>query len=165
MLTKQFAATLLAAFLTAGAAGAAVAVNVTTGTDERPTPAGQLAAVEQSTSTTGVPPVPSTIVIDVTVPDLPPVGPAEVVGAAPPGPETGEMEAGGGSAPSMGGDPWSGGGTTSASSGAATLVDEPVAPAPPPPLRWEDDDRDDDAGEFEDEDEEQYDDEGRDDDD
>lgn len=155
MITKQLSAGIIAAVLTAGAAGAAVSVNLASNAADSPTQAGQLVSqADPTTSTTAAPAPPSTIYVDVTVPDLPPAvddvapsSPAEVVV------ETGS---GGGSGGSRGGsnssDAGSGWSSSTGSSGGSfgAVAESPapaVDPAPAPPRV--DDRREDDHSETE----------------
>ena len=66
---KQIVALAAAIALSVATAGTAVAVNLRATADMSPSPAGRLTAAESATSA----PVSSTVVVDVTVPDLPPV--------------------------------------------------------------------------------------------
>ena len=150
MISKQLAAGLIAAVLTAGAAGAAVTVNLATSAADSPTQAGQLVAqVEPTTSTTGVPAPPSTIYIDVTVPDLPPVA-AEPAPAPEVVVETGSDGGSGSSGGSWGGsgssDGWTGSTGSSGGSFGAVAESPAVEPAPAAP-RYDDDRDEDDHGE------------------
>jgi hypothetical protein len=67
---RQLLAASAAAVLTFGSAAAAIALNVGASSGQDTSPAGKLAATE--TVATAPPVTPSTIYVDVTVPDLPP---------------------------------------------------------------------------------------------
>jgi cytoskeletal protein RodZ len=80
---RQLLAGTAAAVLTFGSAAAAIALNVGASSGQDTSPAGKLAATE---SVVTAPPVtPSTIYVDVTVPDLPP-GSVPVTDSGTPGP-------------------------------------------------------------------------------
>lgn len=144
MISKQLAAGLIAAVLTAGAAGAAVTVNLATSAADSPTQAGQLVAQVEPT-TTVAPAPPSTIYVDVTIPDLPPV---TAESAPAPAPEivveTGSAGGSGSSGGSRGGSGSSGGwnGSTEPSGGSFSAVAESPAVEPAPVAPRYDDDRD-----------------------
>jgi hypothetical protein len=145
MISKQLAAGLIAAVLTAGAAGAAVTVNLATNAADSPTQAGQLVSQVEPT-TTAAPAPPSTIYVDVTIPDLPPV---TAESAPAPAPEvvveTGSAGGSGSSGGSRGGSGSSGGwnGSTDPSGGSFSAVADTPAPAfDPAPAPTRDDDRD-----------------------